>query len=90
MSSLEVVEYNSDESGFKPCLVFTGKKQLRIVSSSASAGVTAKFAPLSERRYMRTLTHNGKPYPVSRAVKHMRNQARTHGITKAAALVLRR
>ena len=43
----------------------------------------------AERRYLTEMQYCGKPYPLSRALRHFKRAGRTFGITDKARAVLR-
>ena len=45
--------------------------------------------PRTERRYLQPLLYKGRPYPITRAVRRIRQAGRNLGITKGAAAALR-
>ncbi len=49
-----------------------------------SYGVHLRRVKKSERRNMKPLMHEGKPYPIRRMVRKYRQFGKDHGITKGA------
>lgn len=103
MCEIKLVRYRT-EDGVKPAIIKTGHKWIRAVIMDTpvraarvprseerfmiAAGVegkTTRKGNVTGRGYF----HNGKEYPLRRAVKLFRGYAKRHGITKGAAAILR-
>ena len=75
-------------TGFRVCLTISkGRKWLRTIPLDGM--VRVRKLKLTEMRNMKPLLYKGKPYPLTRAFKHYRKQAKIFGTTKAATDALR-
>lgn len=90
---IELVQYHTlrdDECCKRVALVKEGRKWLFVLALTAGRGGMSLWkVEKSERRFMKPLMRNNKPYPMSRALKSFRKMVRTHGATKGAKKLIR-
>ena len=85
---MEIVDYHTETGHTSTLIVERGRKWMKIIPMESHV-VRVRKVKLDQERYMRPLTYKGKPYPVRRAVRHFKNHAKTFGVTKTAARVLK-
>lgn len=78
-------------SSFRSALIKEGTKWLQVIAIDATpdGGLKVWKVPKSDLKYMTPLLRNGKPYPMSRALKVFRSIAATHGISNGAKKLLK-
>jgi len=62
--------------------------RVKMYAIALSAPVRVVRLDKAERRYMTPLIYKGKPYPLARAIRHLRVAGKELGITKGARAVL--
>lgn len=88
-SDMEIVRYHTDTGHTSALIVERGRKWMHIIPMESHA-VRIRRVRLSEERNMSPLQYKGKPYPVTRALRHFKRHAKDFGITKTAQRALRR
>lgn len=84
---MEIVDYHTELGHTSALIIDRGTKWMSIIPIESHA-VRVRRVPLTEERYMTPATFNGKPYPITRAVRHYKKHAKSFGITKSAKRVL--
>ena len=82
--TIELMQYRTNEGGTKTALVAPVLRKWRQILMMEDGPLKVRRVLSDEQRYMTPLERNGKPYPISRAIRVFRDHARTHGISRTA------
>ncbi len=87
---IELVRYRTADA-VRSALIKRGNKWMQVVAIDATSkgGLKVWKVPMSDEKFMTPLTRNGKPYPMTRALRTFRNLAKTHGCSKAAKKLIK-
>ncbi len=78
---MEVIRYNLNEQGNTTALCAkTGHKYTYLLPVGFPLRVVK--VPNTEQQYFKQVLYKGEPYPVKRAVKHLRRMAKGHDVSK--------